>query len=352
MGFLKNSLTLLLSNPADGTYVMHQTVAIPNPPCPSCVGYSTEFAVSAGRWECQDCKKRFFSEASTYGVAKVLEDAGRLGEAEALYRESLAMTRVDRYRTASDVVTCLDFLAALLEKLHRPAEAEPLYRESMELRRGISSNKTSAYVADGLEKLARVLGATHRYDEAEALYRADLHISRQSRNRYCITESLERLILLLKKKRLAGYRVEGIKALEVEYVAKSDFISPEGFVRITRGNHTDIYLVRNQELFYLKVSEAFELDDSGLADRSSGRPFTLNDGEDVEFLGTPEDYFIPKAPLWNLLPELVRIAPKNCGMLPLVRAGEQLMLLPAEDRAAQTTAVLGASLADYRRRRG
>ena len=105
-------------------------------------------------------------------------------------------------------------------------------------------------------------------------------------------------------------------------------------------------------LIYLKVSEAFELDDSGLADRSSGRPFTLNDGEDVEFLGTPEDYFIPKAPLWNLLPELVRIAPKNCGMLPLVRAAEQLKLLPAEDRAAQTTAILGASLADYRRRRG
>lgn len=312
---------------------------------------NTEFTARAGRWECHDCKKRFFTEASTYRVAKLLEDAERLDEAEGLYRESLVMNRAAPYKTASDVAISLDCLAGLLEKMNRPGEAEPLYRESLELRRGIPPEKPGSYIPTTLENLARVLEATGRYDQAEVLYREHLGLSRQSGDRNCMTECLDRLILLLKKKKLQGHPVEDIEALEADYVAKSEFISPEGFARVTRDNHTDICLVRNQELPAYKVSLAFDLDDVEPVDPFPGKFCILSDRDAVEFLGTPEDYFIPKAPLWDLLPELVRIAPKDCGLLPLVRAAEKLKTLPPEERVAQTTAVLGATIADYRHRR-
>ncbi len=133
---------------------------------------------------------------------------------------------------------------------------------------------------------------------------------------------------------------------------ESGFLSPDGFARITRRGSADIYIVQNQEYpdnhF---VSLAFELDDFDASNKTYGEPLVLMAHHGLEFLGTHQDYFTPKAPLWELPLELARLAPKDCGLLPVVRAAERLKTMPPEKRVVQTLAVLEECIADYRIRR-
>ena len=293
-------------------------------------------------------------EASTYHLAEVLERIERYHEAEELYREVLAMNRSAPTKTTAEIADSIDNLARLLEKMNRPDEAEPLFRESLALRRNGTTNTQFFHTYDiskSIENLARVLEAINRYEEAEHLYRECLAIHRETSSRDDIARCLENLIRLLQKKEPSGTNTGDIEALRAEFLAKSDFISPEGFACITRGKFSEIYLVQNEEYPGYKVSLAFELDDFDRADRLSEEPRILSEEDDVEFLGMPDDYFTPKAPLWGLPLELVRMSSRECGLLPIVRAAEKLKTMPPEERVVQTLAVLETSIADYHRRR-
>lgn len=141
--------------------------------------------------------------------------------------------------------------------------------------------------------------------------------------------------------------------MKEELTFENRFLCPAGFARITRRASTDIYLVQNQgypgDHF---VSLAFELDDFDTSNKTYGEPIVLMAHHGLEFLGARSDYFFtPKAPLWELPLELLRLAPKDCGLLPIVRAAEKLKTIPPEKRVVQTLAVLEECVADYRSRR-
>ena len=78
-----------------------------------------------------------------------------------------------------------------------------------------------------------------------------------------------------------------------------DFLSPEGFARITRDGKSDIYVVQNQEYpGDYRVSLAFALDDFDPSDATKlyGEPLLLNALDVVEFLGQAQGPVVPRLP--------------------------------------------------------
>lgn len=134
----------------------------------------------------------------------------------------------------------------------------------------------------------------------------------------------------------------------------SDFASKEGFARVTRDGQTDIYVVQNQEYpGDYKVSLAFALDDfePGNATKTYGEPLILNESDRVEFLGAATDYFIPKAPLWEISLEVVRMIPETSGLLPVIRAIEYLRAKGQKPNGNDLQQTVDYYVTDYRNRR-
>lgn len=125
----------------------------------------------------------------------------------------------------------------------------------------------------------------------------------------------------------------------------------EGFARITRDGETDIYLVQNMCLpGGYGVSFAFDLDDFA-ADKNVGHPLVLQKGDVVEHLGAVMDYLAPVSPHWEIIVPVTRAIPRNCGLLPTVRAVEILGAMSAEPTSEDVEKVVDRVLDDYYRRR-
>lgn len=109
--------------------------------------------------------------ADAAALASILETVERWDEAEALYREALAI-----YRDAGDgyeEAMTLNGLAAVLRFSGRVAEAEPLFRHAlaaMEVERGPAHPETATV----RNNLAMLLNATDRPEEAAPLLRRAL----------------------------------------------------------------------------------------------------------------------------------------------------------------------------------
>lgn len=134
----------------------------------------------------------------------------------------------------------------------------------------------------------------------------------------------------------------------------ADFLVPEGFARVTRNGVSDIYVVQNQEYpGDYKVSLAFPLDDfePNNPRKTYGEPLLLGADDEIHFLGTPQNYFLPKAPLWEQTILLVKRIPKELGLLPTVRVVEQLKMLERQPTKDEISAVVELSIADYHYRR-
>lgn len=133
-----------------------------------------------------------------------------------------------------------------------------------------------------------------------------------------------------------------------------DYLSEEGFARITRDGKSDIYVVQNQEYpGDYRVSLAFALDDFDPSDATKlyGEPLLLNASDVVEFLGHPQDYFVPKAPLFHDCLTVVRKVPKSAGLLPSVRAIEHLRRQGRAPTEKEIDDAVAYHLGDYQRRR-
>ena len=133
------------------------------------------------------------------------------------------------------------------------------------------------------------------------------------------------------------------------------FASKEGFARVTRNGKTDIYMVQNQEYpGEYKVSLAFAMDDfePGNTQKMYGEPLVLSSLDQIEYLGSALDYFVPKAPLWETCLDVVRRTPKSAGLLPVVRALEFLRSKGTKPTDAELNSAADHYLNDYRNRRG
>lgn len=117
-----------------------------------------------------------------------------------------------------------------------------------------------------------------------------------------------------------------------------DYVSQEGFARITRDGKSDIYVVQNQEYpGDYRVSLAFALDDFDPSDATKlyGEPLLLNALDVVEFLGQAQDYFVPK----------------SAGLLPSVRAIEHLRTKGRQPTEQEIDDAVAYHVGDYQRRR-
>lgn len=133
-----------------------------------------------------------------------------------------------------------------------------------------------------------------------------------------------------------------------------DFVSKEGFARITRDSKSDIYVVQNQKYpGNYNVSLAFSLDDFDPTDATKvyGEPLILNATDHVAFLGCAEDYFVPQAPLWEDNLAIVRMVPKDAGLLPAVRSIEHLRAKGVRPTAEELQNTVDYYVAEYSNRR-
>ncbi|MBO0765746.1 MAG: CHAT domain-containing protein, partial [Hyphomicrobiaceae bacterium] len=95
-------------------------------------------------------------------LAKVLQVANRIQEAEAIYRGDLADARDD-----SEKISAQTNLAHFLRETYRLAEAEKLYREVL----AVDDGKKLGYGRQAFDGLGVLLTQTGRFAEAEAHYR-------------------------------------------------------------------------------------------------------------------------------------------------------------------------------------
>ncbi len=112
-------------------------------------------------------------------LASLNAEEGRVVEAEAMYRESLATARRVMGPEHLRTLTALNNLAQTLRQLGRPAEAEPLLREALELRMK-TAKEDDAFALAARNNIAGVLAATGRLAQSLPLLRETLAIRRRS----------------------------------------------------------------------------------------------------------------------------------------------------------------------------
>jgi tetratricopeptide (TPR) repeat protein len=108
-------------------------------------------------------------------LALALKAQGHYAEAEALYREALAIDADTIGKTHPDYAIHLNNLALVLRVQGQYVEAEALYREALAIDADTIGKSHPDYAID-LNNLAGVLEAQGQYAEAEALYREALLI--------------------------------------------------------------------------------------------------------------------------------------------------------------------------------
>jgi CHAT domain-containing protein/Flp pilus assembly protein TadD len=104
--------------------------------------------------------------------------AGRHGEAELLYKDSLLIRREQLGDRHPDIAQSLNNLAVLYRRQGRYGEAEPLFQESLSISREQLGDR-HPFVAHGLSGLASLYKDQGRYGEAELLYQESLDIRRE-----------------------------------------------------------------------------------------------------------------------------------------------------------------------------
>jgi CHAT domain-containing protein len=113
---------------------------------------------------------------NTQGVE--LYQAGRLGEAEPLFQESLTIRREQLGDRHPDIATSLNNLAELYRLQGRYGEAEPLLQESLAIWREQLGDR-HPHVATSLNNLAALYQVQGRFGEAEILFQESLNILRE-----------------------------------------------------------------------------------------------------------------------------------------------------------------------------
>jgi len=107
-------------------------------------------------------------ESLTCLVRNLASQQGKLAEAEASLRETLAIQRKRLGGKHPDVIRTLDWLAYILEQQRRLAEAEVLRREALELVQ-VHRGQDSREAFESLTSLVRNLASQQRSFEAEGL---------------------------------------------------------------------------------------------------------------------------------------------------------------------------------------
>ena len=129
-------------------------------------------------------------------------------------------------------------------------------------------------------------------------------------------------------------------------------VPAEGFALLARNGRTDVVLI--QHVSYPGVSDApsvlaFDLDD--FDQDSLPQPLVIGAEDSVEPLGSAKEYFRPKAPLWDTISAIVMAIPRQCGLLPTVRAVESLKKLGRPPTKGEIDNAVQVALADYQKRR-
>lgn len=123
-------------------------------------------------------------------LAVLLHDQGRFEEAEALYREGLALARELLGDDDTDTLTALTNLGSLLRSTGRIEQAEPILREGYAgIRRVYGDNH--ARTADVAVVLARFLDATGRHNEAAERYEGAVKVLERVTGRGAMQEKRE-----------------------------------------------------------------------------------------------------------------------------------------------------------------
>jgi serine/threonine protein kinase/Tfp pilus assembly protein PilF len=150
-------------------------------------------------------------------IGTTLQGLGRLDEAEANLRKSLAICRAEYPAGHAEIADKLNNFAALLQEQDKFDQAEPLYREALAIHR---ANLPTGHPNIGmvLSNLAFLLKEQGKFAEAEPLYREALEIQRAAlpADHPDVATTLNNLALLLKtQKRLADAEPLYREALEI-----------------------------------------------------------------------------------------------------------------------------------------
>jgi serine/threonine-protein kinase len=127
---------------------------------------------------------------------------GRFDEAEPLLREAFATRReISNGKDHPDLATSMEMLANLLRRTAEYGEAEALYRESLAMRRRLYGEKHPE-VATILHDLGTVRDRQSDYDQAESYYRKALEMRRATlgRRHENVAESQNALANVLRRK--------------------------------------------------------------------------------------------------------------------------------------------------------
>ncbi|HEX6810868.1 MAG TPA: serine/threonine-protein kinase [Planctomycetota bacterium] len=116
--------------------------------------------------------------SSIRNASLLLEDQGKLAEAESLCREALEGSRRVRGDDHPDTLVSINNLSALLQAQGKLAEAEPLYREALEKRRLILGDEHPDTLGS-MNNLGTLLKEQGRLAEAEPLLREVLETNRR-----------------------------------------------------------------------------------------------------------------------------------------------------------------------------
>ena len=101
-------------------------------------------------------------------LGRLLQDQGKLSEAEPLYREALKVSRRTLGDTHSNTLSGINNLGGLLQYQGKLSEAEPLFREALDaLRRTLG--ETHPNTLSSINNLASLLYTQGKLDEAEPI---------------------------------------------------------------------------------------------------------------------------------------------------------------------------------------
>jgi serine/threonine protein kinase len=112
------------------------------------------------------------------GLASLLQDQGKLAEAEPLFRQNLEARRRVLGPEHPDTLTAVNNLAGLLQERGELAEAEPLFRQNLEARRRVLGPDHPDTLT-AVNNLASLLEEQGELAEAEPLFRQNLAARRR-----------------------------------------------------------------------------------------------------------------------------------------------------------------------------
>jgi len=131
---------------------------------------------SAGGGDSDEAALRLAGQMMKLG--KLLRRDGKRSEAEAAFREALALHRNARGNEHPDVADSLVYVAMILVEQGKPAEAEAPAREAVNI---LKTNKSDGPLDQALRQLGRSLIARGNLQEAEAVIREGLAVRRRTR---------------------------------------------------------------------------------------------------------------------------------------------------------------------------